>query len=186
MNSNNLVKISPVFKGMCREIFFTIQNSKYIDGTLPKYENVETLSDGAIISTPTLKTSNSKNLLLYGEDNNGSGTPLDSYQIVFNGKIRETYRSGIYSNTIPFYAYHTNYPGDGINNYSMALYPELLQPSGHGTLNKIRRVDFDIKIKESVKKELEEYNRNLTIKFYTHGQTILRIMSGLSGLAFYV
>lgn len=185
INTNNYFTISPVFKGMCKEIFFTAQNSKYINNTLPIITS-ETIMENNIITTKNNTISYKKiNPLYYGINNDGSGVPIEEFRILFNAKIRENLKLGEYSGTVPYIGRHLNCRNLNIMYYPLCLYPRELQPSGHGTLNKIHRVDFDIFFKEEVIKDLIDNNNTMEINFYTHDQTFLRVMSGLAALAFY-
>lgn len=179
------LRVTTHFKNMTRNIIFTLQNSKYTDGTLPVYEIQNTFNNGLITSQNTLITSKYKNYLLYGTENDGSGNMVESLVIKYNGKDREKLKSSGFYDYVEQYSHHTNILKDGIMNYSLALYPEDLQPSGHGTLTRIHKIDFDFYLKDSEKQNIIDNNQKIKIMFYSHDTTFLRIMSGMGGLAFF-
>ena len=91
----------------------------------------------------------------------------------------------VYYNYIQPYSRHNSDPTEGINVYSFGFYPEQLQPSGSANLS---RLD-DIFIEAVLKSEIAEavLNDNIRFRFGIYGfsYNILRIMSGLAGLAFF-
>ncbi len=104
--------------------------------------------------------------------------PIKSAKIVLNGNDRFTERPGSYFNLIQPFQHHENTPTNkGINVYSFALKPEEHQPSG--TLNMSRidtaALNLTLNLTESQASSLSVYAVNYNV---------LRILSGMGGLAY--
>jgi hypothetical protein len=107
---------------------------------------------------------------------NGAVNPFSKCLLQLNGNDRFAERDGTYFNYVQPYQHHTNIPANcGINVYSFALKPEDHQPSG--TLN-MSRIDTAV---------LSVVNGSLasgSIHIYAVNYNVLRILSGMGGLAY--
>ena len=102
--------------------------------------------------------------------------PFNKCLLQLNGNDRFAERDGSYFNYVQTYQHHTNIPKNrGINVYSFALKPEEHQPSG--TLN-MSRIDTAVLALN--------YNpaTATTVNIYAVNYNVLRIMSGMGGLAY--
>jgi hypothetical protein len=110
-------------------------------------------------------------------------SPIDSTKIQFNGQDREiTKYSMMYESVYPFLR-HTSTPPDGVNIYSFSLEPKMFQPSGAANLNEMVDVSLIFNINSTyVNSYINQYPLRLGI--YVVCNNILRIMSGLGGLAY--
>lgn len=103
--------------------------------------------------------------------------PIKSAKILFNGHDRFTARIGSYFNLVQPYQHHTNIPAKaGINVYSFALYPELEQPSGTSNFSRIDNAYLNVTYAAN--------EDNPYLKIYAINYNVLRIMSGMGGLAY--
>ena len=110
--------------------------------------------------------------------------PCVSAKIIFNGNERETFHDiQVYELIMP-YQCHTTSPNIGINVYSFALYPEFLQPSGCANLS-LLDVRLIITLHPELLVDMKNNKEYININIYISAQNILRIMSGLSGIAFF-
>ena len=143
-----------------KEVIWTIQSDKY------------------------LLNNNFYNKLLnpsnYTNNDNNEGNPLIDAIIELNSHIRVQRLDGNYFNYVQPYQHHSNTPSDGINLYSFAIEPELQQPSGSINFSRIDSIIFHLTFNE----EMFNDNYNKTIRFYALNYNVLRIMSGMGGLAF--
>ncbi len=106
--------------------------------------------------------------------NNGVENPVRSAKLVLNGNDRFAEREGKYFDMIQPYQHHENIPtGRGINVYSFALKPEEHQPSG--TLN-MSRIDTAVL---NVTSDIDA-----DISVYAVNYNVLRILSGMGGIAY--
>jgi hypothetical protein len=107
-----------------------------------------------------------------------------------NGNDRFAVRKGSYFNYVQQYQHHTNISSNpGINVYSFALKPEDHQPSG--TLNMSRIDTATLMVTATAKIQTTEARtsgeRNATydgINIYAVNYNVLRILSGMGGLAY--
>jgi hypothetical protein len=105
-----------------------------------------------------------------------SVNPVMQAKIMLNGNDRFSQRRGDYFSLVQPYQHHENTPDDyhkGINVYSFAIKPEEHQPSG--TLN-MSRIDTAVL---SLSSKIEG-----SIHIYAVNYNVLRILSGMGGLAY--
>jgi hypothetical protein len=104
-------------------------------------------------------------------------TKLGNTKLMLNGNDRFAERDTMYFTHVQPYQHHTNIPDSGcnINVYSFALKPEEHQPSG--TLNMSRIDTAQLKI-SNISQAIGE------VKIYAHSYNVLRILSGMGGLAY--
>jgi hypothetical protein len=113
---------------------------------------------------------------IYGIIPNGQN-PISSALLKLNGNDRFCEREGSYFTLVQPYQHHTNIPRNkGINIYSFALKPEEHQPSG--TLN-MSRIDTAVL---QLSKKINIGNKDLRI--FATNYNVLRILSGMGGLAY--
>ena len=94
-------------------------------------------------------------------------------KLTLNGHDRFSERDGAYFNSVQPFQHHSNSPGQGVNAYSFALKPEEHQPSG--TCNFSRIDNAVLNLHQAVAGSLSIYAVNYNV---------LRIMSGMGGLAY--
>ena len=104
--------------------------------------------------------------------------PIVSAKLVLNGNDRFSERPGSYFNLIQPYQHHENVPTNaGLNVYSFALKPEEHQPSG--TLNMSRIDTAVLNLNLSLRP-----NDTSSLHVYAVNYNVLRILSGMGGLAY--
>ena len=102
--------------------------------------------------------------------------PLALFKVVLNGQDRFKEQSGKYFNSVqPFY-HHTGTPYPGIYCYSFALQPEEHQPTGTCNFSRIDNAQLAINLKNG--------SLATTQKMFAINYNVLRIQSGMGGLAF--
>ena len=104
----------------------------------------------------------------------GENPVVDAY-ITMGGRERFSKRKGRYFNLVQPLESHTNVPPTGINVYSFALAPEEHQPSGTCNFSKIEDAKLILTLTHS---------RASQARVYAVNYNVLRIMSGMSGLAY--
>ena len=98
--------------------------------------------------------------------------------IKLNGNDRIANRESRYFDLVQPYQHHTNIPKNGgINVYSFALKPEEHQPSGTLNMSRIDSAHLHVKITDTEKKKG-------TVLIYAVNYNVLRILSGMGGLAY--
>ena len=104
------------------------------------------------------------------------GDPITKAILQMNGSDRFDEREAKYFRLIQPFQKHTTVPNDFIYMYSFALKPENYQPSGACNFSKIDNANLTVTFKSGL--------ANGTIKVYALNYNILRIFSGMGGLAF--
>lgn len=139
---------------------------------------------------------NPLDLIVYQHHNfgvliDGSGNPIDWALIQLNGHDRFDRREGSYFNYVQPFQHHTRTPADGINIYSFALHPEQHQPSGTANLSRIDSTLLNLTLKDPTLASAPAYAPSLNFfgtdtNLYVYGfnYNVLRIMSGMGGLAY--
>lgn len=114
--------------------------------------------------------------------------PVMTAKIVLNGHDRMATKEGAYFNWMQCRNHHTNIPeSPGINVYSFALKPEDHQPSGTCNFSRIDYCSLLLTIgtfRRDGSILTAEDLPNVTIRVYAVNYNILRIMSGMAGLAY--
>ena len=102
--------------------------------------------------------------------------PLYNFKLVLNGQDRFKEQIGKYFNQYQPYVYHSGTPYPGIYVYSFALQPEEHQPTGTCNFSRIDNAQVAINMKSGYSTPLQ--------KMFAVNYNILRIQSGMGGLAF--
>jgi alpha-tubulin suppressor-like RCC1 family protein len=118
------------------------------------------------------------NFTYYGSTNTAISS-LSTAKIIVNQNERIRERDFIYFNYVQPYQHFNIKPDLGINIYSFALYPSQHQPSGTFNLSKVHTLDLEINPTNN-----PNTNTPLTLYIYAFNYNILRISSGMGGLAF--
>ena len=99
---------------------------------------------------------------------------VDDAQLQLNGHDRMSKQSGTYFQNVQVRAHHSNTSDNaGINVYSFALNPEEHQPSGTCNFSRIDNAQLNIKL-----------NTAGDVHIFATSYNVLRIMSGMGGLAY--
>jgi hypothetical protein len=123
---------------------------------------------------------------------NAGRNPTQIAKLQLNGHDRFTERLGSYFNLVQPYQHHTNVPATGINVYSFALRPEEHQPSGTCNFSRIDSAVLQLVLTPNAagpqKCDSVSTSQNITvtskIRVYAINYNVLRIMSGMGGLAY--
>ena len=113
----------------------------------------------------------------------GGSNPTSVAKIVLNGNDRFSEREGKYFNLVQPYQHHTNCPAPGINVYSFSITPEDHQPSGTCNFSRIDNAYLTITHTDNTVSSSSN-SGNAKVRVYAINYNILRIMSGMAGLAY--
>jgi hypothetical protein len=178
LNTTDTITIELNFCTLSKELFIACRLDEYTDGS---QANGEKKWNNYLVKIPKNIVSSFGSLNVTYEEIN----PIDTNQIKYNGREREATKESVYFECIQKYQHHTCGDNDGINVYSFALYPELLQPTGNANLGRIGTVELIIKFKDDIVQYVRDAKKTMHINVYNKGINILRIMSGLAGLAYF-
>jgi len=126
----------------------------------------------------------------YGLRLDGKGNPVAEAGLQLNGQDRFDPRLGSYFNYVQPYQHHTRSPVDGVNIYSFALHPEQHQPTGSANLSRIDSTVLILRLADwmrntcGCKSKLIIDLSNSKLYVYGFSYNVLRIMSGMGGLAY--
>jgi len=116
----------------------------------------------------------------YGINLDKSVNPTAQALLQLNGHDRFSVREGEYFNFVQPYQCHSNTPSDGVNVYSFALNPEEHQPSGTCNFSRIDNATLNVQFDPTYASTSSGAN----ISIYATNYNVLRIMSGMGGLAY--
>ena len=103
--------------------------------------------------------------------------PLDSFKLILNGQDRFKAQPGKFFNQMQPMMHHSGNPYPGVYCYSFALKPEELQPTGTCNFSRIDNSQVEITLKTGAQE-------NQTLAMFAVNYNVLRIQSGMGGLAF--
>jgi hypothetical protein len=107
------------------------------------------------------------------------------FQLKFNDSYREQWKRTSYYNLVQPYVKEYSSLTDNIFLYSFSLHPKYLQPSGAVNLDKISDISIVAHITPEIAEQVENGTMIMKWDIYNRSTNILRIMSGMSGMAFY-
>jgi hypothetical protein len=106
--------------------------------------------------------------------------PTEVAKLQLNGQDRFTEREGAYFDTVQPYQHHSRSPSTGICVYSFALRPEEHQPSGTCNFSRIDKATLQL----TVSLNTVTGSRTAQVRVYALNYNVLRVMSGMGGLAY--
>ena len=106
--------------------------------------------------------------------------PVVTAKLQLNGQDRFSEREGTYFDLVQPYQHHTHTPDTGINVYSFALRPEEHQPSGSCNFSRIDNATLQLVLSNAT----VEGTKTAKVRVYATNYNVLRIMSGMGGLAY--
>ena len=110
--------------------------------------------------------------------------PVFSAKLQLNGHDRFSERMGRYFNLVQPYQHHTNVPKTGINVYSFGLKPEEHQPSGTCNMSRIDNATLQLTLTAATVSGASGVSSDAKVRVYATNYNVLRIMSGMGGLAY--
>lgn len=106
--------------------------------------------------------------------------PVEVAKLQLNGQDRFTEREGSYFDRVQPFQHHCRTPSTGINVYSFALRPEEHQPSGTCNFSRIDKATLQL----TVSLNTVTGSRTAQVRVYALNYNVLRVMSGMGGLAY--
>ena len=106
--------------------------------------------------------------------------PVVTAKLQLNGQDRFSEREGTYFDQVQPFQHHTRSPDTGINLYSFALRPEEQQPSGTCNFSRIDNATLQLVLSNAS----VEGTNTAKVRVYARNYNVLRIMSGMGGLAY--
>ena len=159
--SSRNAKIKLNFNHPCKELIWTVQPASR--------RSCEPASFGKLFD--------------YGTESAGvvaARNMVSAAKLQLNGHDRFAEQPGVYFDTVQPYQHHTRKPSAGVNVYSFGLKPEEHQPSGTCNMSRIDNATLNL----SLEKEAVPANSSAIVRVYATNYNVLRVMSGMGGLAY--
>jgi len=128
----------------------------------------------SFIGTPLVSTGAAGSGAQFTEEAVG---PLNTFKLILNGQDRFKEQKGKYFNQVQSYNHHTGCPYPGIYSYSFALKPEEHQPTGTCNFSRIDNAQVQVVTADTT-------NNAISMHMFAVNYNVLRIQSGMGGLAF--
>ena len=106
--------------------------------------------------------------------------PVVTAKLQLNGQDRFSEREGTYFDQVQPWQHHSRSPDTGVNVYSFALRPEEHQPSGTCNMSRIDNATLQLVLSNAC----VEGTNTAKVRVYARNYNVLRIMSGMGGLAY--
>ena len=106
--------------------------------------------------------------------------PVVTAKLQLNGQDRFSEREGTYFDLVQPFQHHTRSPDTGINVYSFALRPEEHQPSGTCNFSRIDNATLQLVLSN----DTIGGDDTAKVRVYATNYNVLRVMSGMGGLAY--
>ena len=106
--------------------------------------------------------------------------PVVTAKLQLNGQDRFSEREGSYFDVVQPFQHHTRAPDSGINVYSFALKPEEHQPSGTCNFSRIDNAVLQLVLSSNTVSGSD----TAKVRVYAVNYNVLRVMSGMAGVAY--
>ena len=106
--------------------------------------------------------------------------PCVTAKLQLNGQDRFSEREGSYFDVVQPFQHHTRAPDTGINVYSFALRPEEHQPSGSCNFSRIDNAVLQLVLSAGA----VSGTATAKVRVYAVNYNVLRVMSGMAGVAY--
>ena len=145
-------------------------------GTTPRFtQGTNSLENSSVSDAGTfVLTETSLDMHCWGQN------PVVTAKLQLNGQDRFSEREGTYFDQVQPYQAHTRHPDTGINVYSFALRPEEHQPTGTCNFSRIDNATLQLVLSNAT----VEGTKTAKVRVYATNYNVLRIMSGMGGLAY--
>jgi len=146
-------------------------NTQY---TQPNFAGADKSNSGVSDAGTFVLTECSIDMHCWGEN------PVVTAKLQLNGQDRFSEREGTYFDLVQPFQHHTRNPDTGINVYSFALRPEEHQPSGSCNFSRIDNATLQLVLSNAT----VEGTKTAKVRVYATNYNVLRVMSGMGGLAY--
>ena len=171
-------KIKMNFNHPCKELIWVVQRDSFVTcdpATIDPWKGQQPFNYTDYWDRAALESGYSISTV----EGMAGWNPTAVAKITLNSTDRMSERHGRYYNLIQPYQHHTNIPAVGINVYSFAMNPEDIQPSGSCNFSRIDIASLVLTLTGNA------VNGNTAkVRVYARNYNVLRIMSGMGGLAY--
>ena len=153
--------------------FTTDTNNIVVDSNVTAISESNTFVPTSFSGAPLLSVGAAGSTVDFTEEAVG---PLNKFKLVLNGQDRFKEQEGKYFNQVQAYNHHTGSPYAGVYSYSFALKPEEHQPTGTCNFSRIDNAQVAV--------TANTLNNATSMHMFAVNYNVLRIQSGMGGLAF--
>ena len=185
-SGRNRIKLN--FNHPCKELLWVAKKDSTVPGQWYNYTTRNAFQNDEPIDTASGNTFTitAANHIAGIQPSTAGVNPFNSCLLQLNGNDRFAERKGTYFSSVQPYQHHTNIsPNRGINVYSFALKPEEHQPSGTLNMSRIDTAVLSVDVADSYTtaagSTVVPYDG---INIYAVNYNVLRILSGMGGLAY--
>ena len=176
-SSANKIRLN--FNHPCKELVWVVQRDSFVscdDSTVGPWKGQQPFNYSDWWDRAVLESGYSVTRVegLAGKN------PVVTAKIQLNGHDRFSERDGRYFNLVQPFQHHTNIPAVGINVYSFALKPEDHQPSGTCNFSRIDNATLILTLSNNT----VGGSNSAQVRVYATNYNVLRVMSGMGGLAY--
>ena len=176
-SSANKIRLN--FNHPCKELVWVVQRDSYVscdDNVVGPWKGQQPFNYSDFWDRAVLESGYSVTRVegLAGKN------PVVTALVQLNGHDRFSVRDGRYFNLVQPFQHHTNIPAVGINVYSFALKPEDHQPSGTCNFSRIDNATLILTLSNNT----VSASLSAQVRVYATNYNVLRIMSGMGGLAY--
>ena len=198
------------FNHPVKELLWTIQYEDFVRNNMnsitPQSYSFDSCGESNIATALTSMTCFPNNHFNYGlpevfKQIDNTLDPIVNSKLLFNGSERYTNFDGKYFNTVQMYQYNKCNSPNGIYMYSFALKPNETKPSGACNFSRIDNVTLNIELCNinnifskaglfvdnsdlGIDDKVLEFTNDIHLNVWAVNYNILRIMSGMGGLAY--
>ena len=176
-SSSNKLKLN--FNHPCKELIWVVQRDSFVscdDAVIFPWKGQQPFNFSDWWDRSVLESGYSVTRV----EGMAGKNPCITALLQLNGHDRFSVREGRYFNEVQPYQHHTNIPAVGVNVYSFALQPEQHQPSGTCNLSRIDNTTLLL----TVSNNSVGTTSTSTVYVYATNYNVLRVMSGMGGLAY--
>ena len=176
-SSANKLKLN--FNHPCKELVWVVQRDSFVacdDATVNPWKGQQPFNFSDWWDRSVLESGYSVTRF----EGMAGKNPVVYALLQLNGHDRFQGREGRYFNEVQPFQHHTNVPAVGINVYSFALQPEQHQPSGTCNLSRIDNTTLQLTVSNNAVGTVT----SSTVYVYATNYNVLRVMSGMGGLAY--
>ena len=186
---NAITNVQLTFNHPVKFLTFVVQKDEYVTsnyGTLDKTHNQGFNYTTQLQSRATVNTTFDEPIDILDSGAVGSGVgPVQKMKLVLNGHDRFTVRPGDYFNLVQPYSYWPTSPSSpGIYCYSFCLSAAEAQPSGSCNFSRIDTAVMQLQFNPSLFIDSVSQTVGAHFRCYANNINVLRVMGGMSGLAF--
>ena len=180
-NSNSFIDTNGLFQEAGAADITGLPNAQFweysggLDYNIPNFDGTTTSFESGVSDAGTfVLAETSLDMHCWGQN------PVVTAKLQLNGQDRFSEREGTYFSLVQPYQAHTRAPDEGINVYSFALRPEEHQPSGTCNFSRIDNATLQLVLSNAT----VEGTNTAKVRVYATNYNVLRIMSGMGGLAY--